>query len=548
MARSFERTSAGLRRLLYGYKAALDGLLLVAVLVLANLLPYTGVKAFSALNKPSDWTRSRIYTLSPGTQDFLEGLKEPVKVYVLLNSDDEEDGGQLAKDVEGVLENFRTVSDQVTWEMVSPDRRPSDVRKLDERYKLPERFGLLVVYGAGGNEATDFVKRGELEVRTRDRDGRRFVGENALVKSIDFLANNKAKKKIYFTQGQGELSATGGGPAGVGGGKDSTMRDLWQRLGQANYEVRELRFEPGAPAKVPDDADLVVIARPHRRFSPDALAALGKYMDEGVQRSGTTVPGRLFILLDVYQEDGQMLSTGLEGLIGRFGVKVEDKHLMGIQEGDPNRLQLLAVPFTQGPGGQQVPNPIGRRFTRSNARFTMTDCRSVDAAGAPAGRFQLTPLLMTAVPTWQENNLNAVPADALRALINAGESGKADIIRQKQVSDDVRFVSVMVAETTSSPGRFHGGETPRMVVVGSGSWVSDQYVQTGSNGELFSACAAWLMQRPDIPVTGPDKPAEEYTLEVDKTGGFTRLVLLPGALAALIILALGGGVWLVRRR
>ncbi len=55
-ARTFERTRPNLRRLLYGYNAILTSLLLVLIVGLINLLPYSGVQPFSYANESIDWT------------------------------------------------------------------------------------------------------------------------------------------------------------------------------------------------------------------------------------------------------------------------------------------------------------------------------------------------------------------------------------------------------------------------------------------------------------------------------------------------------------
>jgi len=556
LARSFERTQAGLRRLLYGYKAVLDGLLLLAVLALANLLPYTGVKPFSSLNKATDWTKNRMYTLHPTSQEVLGHLDQPVKVYALLNLDDDEEGGMLTRDVENLLENFRSSSDMFDYELISPDRERKRYADLDRKYKLPERYGLLVVYGTGESAPSDFIRRSELQTSGGRMEGegqRRFVGEEVLIKDIVFLAGNKQKKKIYFTSGAGELSMM----PEQGGGPETTIRELRSRLAAANYEVADLSFGPGKANKVPDDADLVVIARPHRPLSSEALAALGKYMEDGVVRGNATVPGRLFVLLDVYVQDGRMVSSGLEGLLNHYGVKPGDRHLLMLHNGnfDPNMVVVIAAPVTQGPEGQPAPNPIGRRFTtRAGTEvFRMTDVRMVDAASQPDRKVKPVPLLGTIGRTWLEDNLNASPEEVRDRLLLEEQDGKHELADRKQLSDDPRPVGVMVTETGSSPGRVHGTETPRLVVVGSASWVTDQWVRARGHTELFTACAAWLMQRPDIPPQSKGNEPATYTPDVPKEPKeresiWMRAIGMPGLLAVLVVIALGGGVWLVRRR
>src|SRR5262245_13950410 len=86
LARTWERTSTIMRRLMYGYNAILPSLLLILIVGLINLLPYSGVQPFSYANEAIDWTRAGIHTLHPATKNLLAELKQPVKVYVLGSS------------------------------------------------------------------------------------------------------------------------------------------------------------------------------------------------------------------------------------------------------------------------------------------------------------------------------------------------------------------------------------------------------------------------------------------------------------------------------
>ena len=88
---------------------------------------------------------------------------------------------------------------------------------------------------------------------TPDRDANfQFKGEDALRKTIDYLASGKAKAKVYFTQGHGELNVHARAGGGADGGE--SMAELFDLLGRGNYDLRELTFD-GKTTAVPDDAD-----------------------------------------------------------------------------------------------------------------------------------------------------------------------------------------------------------------------------------------------------------------------------------------------------
>ena len=93
-----------------------------------------------------------------------------------------------------------------------------------------------------------------------------------------------------------------------------------------------------------------------------------------------------------------------------------------------------------------------------------------------------------------------------------------------------------------------------MVVFGDSSWVTSQAISRRDvNADLFDSCIGWLRGKSDLGKDiVPDKERPDYTLSTQK--GFkegsklSRMVWLPLGLLFLSIFALGGGIWMVRRR
>jgi hypothetical protein len=67
--------------------------------------------------------------------------------------------------------------------------------------------------------------------------------------------------------------------------------------------------------------------------------------------------------------------------------------------------------------------------------------------------------------------------------------------------------------------------------------------------DLFRSCVSWLRGSPDIGKGNPDeqKRRKEYQLNV-APDNINRLKYLPLLLMILAVIALGTGVWVVRRR
>ncbi len=281
-----ERTSAAARRLLYGYNAVLSCLLLLFIFLLLNVLPYSGVWPFKALAQTADWTSSGLYSLSQATKERLVSLNQPVKVYVLLSGAD-----QIGTEVETLMQNSREVTNRISWETLSPEINRRQVGELLNKYPdISDPYGMLVIYGTEPNATHEFIPRKDLFSDTSTEDTPRFdfKGEPALVKALTYLSEGK-KSVVYFTQGHGELDLnnrdTQRPDTGVGLATD--------KLTKSNYDVKPLTFEPGK-AKVPDDADVVVVARPRTELPADDIAALRNYVNGDGKKKD-----KLFVLFDV---------------------------------------------------------------------------------------------------------------------------------------------------------------------------------------------------------------------------------------------------------
>ncbi|MEI6684785.1 MAG: Gldg family protein, partial [Planctomycetota bacterium] len=220
LAKNFEKSSVGLRRLLYGTNAFLTGMLLLTVLGVVNVLAYVPMGKLDFFNRTFDFTASGLYSISESTQNFLSNLKEPVKVYVLLPGND-----PITDEVKTLLETFKTHSKNITWSSFSRDLAPQQLAELQEKYQIPDSLGLLVVYGSDQKPVYDFIKYPDLySMPQQDRrrpdagsGGFQFLGEAQLIKTITFLSEGKSQAGVFFTQGNGELSIDDKNPGSIAG-------------------------------------------------------------------------------------------------------------------------------------------------------------------------------------------------------------------------------------------------------------------------------------------------------------------------------------------
>jgi hypothetical protein len=545
LARGAERSGTAMRRVLLGYNAVLSGVLLAVIIGVGNVLAYTDVGPFNAFNRVFDWTSSGLYSLSDSTKNFLVSLQQPVKVYVLLPR-----SHPVSRDVETLLENCRSITNKITWTSVSRDLNQKTLEELAEKYQIPDALGMLVTYGPEGNVAYDYIKLNDFYVRqeTRPDEPARhvFKGESALLKTLTYLAEGKSKAVVYFTQGHGELDWQDRSLDKA----DNGMGLLIEDLSRGNYELKPLTFDPKT-RKVPENANVVVIARPRNEFSADIVQALRDFL-----RGANGKKGKLIVLLDVVtRPDGSMVRTGLEGLLREYNVEVGDDRVLDLGLRIPTLLTVEANPRST--------NPVARAFLRGNrpTPFLFQDARTVrpGAANPMAGSsFNAETLLQTSqgADVWAEKDLSASPA-VLAAELRKPANRERML---KTLSPEPLPLAVAVTEGTSSPPPIPGhppvaGDSqPRLLVFGDATWISNQMMasQFGPNqSDLFGSCLAWLRERPDVGTSAGGTERKLYKIEINpetNPDAALRLKVLPAALMVLGLVGVAGGVWVVRRR
>jgi hypothetical protein len=548
LARADERSSPGLRRLLYGYNAVLTGLLVLAILIVLNVLTYVPLPAWgNFFSKPGDWTASSLYTLSPASKNLLASIDQPLKIYVLLPKTGR--NRPLYDEVENLMGNCLAANRRLEVEYVPPDLRRATAQELIRKYSLTESVGILVVYTTKeGREEHEFVPGNDLATEDRmSPDKFSFKGEDELMKKLRLLTEGKSRATVYFAQGNGELELNDNSTAAP----DRGMGVLRERLERANYQVKELALGSPTLDRIPEDAAVVVIARPTRPLSAKALNALHSYMNP---TSKDVRSGKLVVLFDVVTgRDQNFVQTGLESFIQEFNVRVNNDRILAIRA-DP--LQTIAV------ANPNARNTLAAAFA-GEPPYVFTEVRSLDVKSSqPDSPFN--PYTAEALFLAVEQNLllesqplHPDPVNYLEGLLKGMEVDKD---RRKEVEGMLAKKPPAVAVTVTQPkepepsgdphARLRGTkQEPRLVVFGDASWIANQGISRQNSGrfELFVSMLNWLRENPEIGKMADEKERKFYTLGATPEG-IVRLEWLPGFLICLTIIGLGGGIWLVRRR
>lgn len=533
LARTEERSSVGLRRLLYGYNAVLTGLLLLAIIAVVNVIVATLIKA------PLDFTASANYTLASRSLNILKNLQEPVEIYQIQGFED----GFLEDEVRTLLSNCREQTSKVEVKEVALHTDPQRARELAKKYSGIGPGCILVVNNPGAQEDFRVIQERELMQAPERFDPSRstdhkFTGEDALMTVLSSMSEGKKLSVVYFTQGHNELDLNdaAAGRFDVGAGI------LKKRLeARRNYEVKALKFDP-VDAKVPDDAGLVVIAGPRLPFADTEASALRAYMNR---------KGKLLVLLDVViGSDKKLIPSGLEGFLQTHGVTVPNQRLLTLPLGffpPPNAVQVIAQVNPQ----LAQTNPLAAAF--ENDLMMFENARPLNVAANPPGasRFNAQSLLQTRTFSWPEGNFDAEPTDIVSDI-----SKNAQMRKQKATECKPETIGAVVTESNVDPSDPHAAmraateQKPRMVVFGNASMASNRNMQEQARTPYFSliaSCIEWLREKEANIGIEPKKRDAFVLMPKTKDEGF-RMIFLPPILIVTAILGLGTGVWIMRRR
>ena len=567
LGRGMERQNPRIRRLIYGFNTVLMCLLLLAVLAIPNILSYAEPFA-RYFSQPYDWTSSNVYTLSPAMQNLVSNLQEPVKVYVMLQS-----GTIIASDTKTLMENCRSQSANFTWEFLDPTARTNEERVdgFMRKYSFSDPEGLLIIRGVESDKSKadhTFVKVRDLfdqssGMRQAGGFSYTFKGENALYTALVEMIEGKLV--VYFTQGHGELSLEGNQPMMPPGMPPRASGDL-SALKQKLTERKSVRVEPltvdRALTKIPDDASVVVVARPTQAFAPEESKVLLDYAKRSAQtttrkekdgreiKEEKVTAGKLILLFNpVIQKVGdstRMAPTGLDALLAQFNVKLGDDRILCFGQVVDDPLQVIAV---TNPNSS---NPMGKAFNSPDRQtlFPFRNARTVDVAGQQPG---LDAQQLLLVPPqygfWSETNLEASPASLVSALRRDRN------LALKKLTGKPLCLAVTVSESSGGAPRdmAHAAinqETPRLVVFGSADWIKDDALNSGEGStrvDLFNSCISWLREKGTMGETIKGKERVKYQPNIAPQD-LNRLLFLPLAMMLLAVVALGTGVWVVRRR
>lgn len=296
-----------------------------------------------------------------------------------------------------------------------------------------------------------------------------------------------AQRQVSYLDGHGERK--------LDGRANHDLGDFGAQLSVKGFKTAALNM--AVAPEVPDNVSVLVIASPRVDLLPGEVIKIKRWIEKG---------GNLLWLVDT----GSL--HGLQGIADELGLNLTPGTVIDPAAGG------LKLPATFALATSYGQHPITER---SSVTSVFPYARRIAASEATKWRF--TPLVEVAQQGWLETG---------------NIDGGVAFDRNK----DVRGPIVVAAALERSVG----DRKQRAVLVGSGHFLSNQFVGTLGNLDLGVNMLNWLAGDEAL-ITVQPRTRADLTLELTRTGlalvAFGFLIVLP-----LALLICGGVIWWRRRK
>lgn len=469
---------------------------LVVVLGVAVIVGIAVITARPRFNKSIDLTRDRLNTLSDQSTKIIDSLKEagePVKITAFIMDE------KVLAELRDLVNLYQARGANFEVEYVDPQVNPT--RAMAE--KVTE-----------GN--TVIVKRGAQEKRLST------FNEEKLTNALVNVLKNKSKK-IYFTKGhkEGAIKNT------EAGGYSTIVTDL---EGSKNTVEEVSLLET---AKVPDDADMLVIAGPQYDFKEEETRIIEDYLTHG---------GAVLAMVNAMTNVGT-----LDKMLEKFGVRLGNDLLILA----PNDVAAQMYGQNNAIVTEFDPlSPVTKDFaSQSQVALLMKNTRSLIEVPDNINKLKVTLAAKTGAQAIRVKDVHG-PSDLENLTEDRWEMGAFPVIA---VAAGKSPAPATAANETSGDAKSDApkegatsGQETRLIVIGSADFATNTGAQAAEHRDMFMNMTNYLLQDEDFIAIRPKDPTKS---SLDLTSGQSQLLLLVLAfIYPLGFLGTGTISWLKRRR
>jgi ABC-type uncharacterized transport system involved in gliding motility auxiliary subunit len=439
-----------MNRTAYGLGALIGTLAVVAILVVVALMSQKAYRTW-------DLTANRRQSLSPESARALASLKQDVALLAFYL---EGQGGR--REAEDLLRQYANATNRIRYELIDPQKQVGRT----EEYKVATNETVVV---ESGNRRETVTLPDEPKLT------------NAILK-----VTREGQRKVYFVTGHGERQPEDSAERGL-----ATFRSTLEASGYASGTLSLL-----TTARVPDDADVVVLAGPRTDLSKAEVERLKAYLDRG---------GHVLLLADLPDQP----TPEIQGLVKPYGIDLREMVLI-----EPNVAVIPPDPLV-AVIDQFAGHAITRGLVDRGLAGLMPIARPVIPADQPPAGVQLDWLARSTTTSWAtpvdltkrgrvesrfdaKRDLKGPVTVAVAASLPAGQSGAAQPGASPAASPAAATASPPAAappgagaSPSASPAAA-AARRGRLVVVGDVDFASNQLFGQPSNRELAVGAVGWL--------------------------------------------------------
>ncbi|MBH53529.1 MAG: ABC transporter [Opitutaceae bacterium] len=467
-----------LSRWVHRFHSTIQFILVVTLFLGLNILSLTHFKRY-------DITEDRRYALSPETISYIQELDEKVRIIVTESADlNDPELRTRYLDIKNLVKEYEYIAKIHGAGPIEPEYiNVYQQRRLAQ--ELVDEFGVsqpnLIIFASEGKHRA--IELDEL-YESEGLEKTAFRGEQVFTSALLDVTSPKGNT-IYFLEGHGERDIQSVDPI-------AGLSQLAQQLEQRNFELRTLNLT-GADARVPDDADLLVLAGPRQPLLAREVTILKDYLNDKA--------GRLIVMID------PAVNNNLGDLFYQWGVLAED--MLVLDRGpdyNMNGGDLLLRRFDPD-------HPITKSFAANSLSVLVGLSRPVRMdIGAPVDdRLYVNPIVGGSGTSWGERFYRDETQIGYQENVDLPGPVSVVVVSERSISSDLGI---------DIPGG-------RLVVFGTSELITNNRLKVLGNFTLFLNTLNWALNRNNLLAISP-KPIEKLhiTLSQEEMNKLQLAILL----------------------
>ncbi len=451
--------------------------LVLGIIVLVNLI---AIRFFTRI----DLTQEKLYTLSDASKNLVRALDDKFLVKAYFTSDLPSPYNNTKREVQDQLDEYRAYArGNFQYEFIDPGKK-------EELEQEAQRYGIPPVQVQVLKEDKLQIEKAYMGLVFLYADKQERVPVVQSTANLEYEISSAIKKmtakelkKIGFLTGQGE--------------PDLQQLNSLQEILSKQYQVTPVDLSKGKP--IPSDVAVLMIVAPTQQFKSWEKFLIDQYLMKG---------GRIAFFLNkvsasLQSQMGQALNLNLDDMLESYGVRVNTDlvrdlscaYVMVKQQAGFMIIQNQ-IPFYYLPRASDFEksspvvedlssvvfyfdSSIDTSLARSRGLTAHVLVRSSSKSGRQENFFMINPTAQVTSDMFKESGI---------PLVATVEGAFPSAFTNKPVGVDSSLRS-----TVDTTGRLFNGKLSKIVVVGDGDFLQDQY--SGGNRDNFllaSNLVDWL--------------------------------------------------------